>query len=121
MAKKVPAPEKWIQSIKERLSDYPEWIVESGIAAAVGLSIGFIARNFGRALLLFCICAVITIFILEQFNMIAVKAPGLRALLTNPDDTVATWLNGIITFAQERIFVTIALLIGFLFGWRLGK
>lgn len=121
MAKKTPTPEKWLQSIKERLSDYPEWVVEAGIAGAIGLAIGFVARNFGRALLLFILCAIITIFLLEQANMIAVKAPGLRALFYDPDHTVMTWVNGIAAFARDRIFVTIALILGFLFGWRLGQ
>lgn len=121
MARKTPLFDQWMQAIKSRLHDYPEWVVEAGVSGLVGLIIGFVARNFGRFLVLFIICAVITVFMLEQTNIIAVKAPGLRALLSDPDGTVVAWFNGIITFARDRIFVTIALIVGFLFGWRLGQ
>lgn len=121
MAQKTPIVDQWLQAIKNRLSDYPEWIVEAGVSGLVGLIIGFIARNFGRLFLLFIVCAIITVFILEQTHIIAVKAPGLRALLSDPDGTVVAWVNGIVTFARDHIFVTIALIIGFLFGWRLGQ
>ena len=121
MPKKQPIPDVWWQQIKERLQDYPDWIVESGVAGLIGLVVGFMCRNFGRALFFFCVSALIALFVLEQSNLIAFRAMGLKALFNNPDKVVLFWANSLAAFVREHIFVSISLLIGFLLGWRLGK
>jgi len=121
MVKKKAVATSWWSNIQDQLSQYPQWIVESGIALGAGLVVGFVCRNFGRALFYFCVSALITICLLEYANMISIQAPGLRALFKNPDGTVLTWLNAIVTYVQARIFATTAFIIGFLFGWKLGQ
>jgi len=107
--------------IQSRLQDYPDWLVELGMSLLFGLVIGFVCRNFGRMLLFFCMSALITVFVLEYTNFIAIQAPGLRALFKDPNETVATWVHAVFTYARDRIVATAGLIIGFLFGWRLGR
>lgn len=113
--------EMW-QQLKDWGSNYPAWVVELGAGLFVGLVLGFLARLLGKyAFITFC-SLVILLFGLHYWGVITFQTLPLTKLFGLDEFPTFSQMSEMLwTWLSTHFVAWIALILGFMVGWKFGK
>jgi uncharacterized membrane protein (Fun14 family) len=95
-------------------------LTQLGIALAIGITLGFLVKRFGRQTLFFIILCAGILFGLQYFNVITIQWTNLKNLVgLAPADTVEGFFRTYFEWAQHNILAVITGLIGFIIGYKI--
>ncbi|HVW98971.1 MAG TPA: FUN14 domain-containing protein [Candidatus Babeliaceae bacterium] len=121
LEKQISMHPQWFEAIRSKLQGYPEWAVEVGTYGVIGLLLGFVAKNFGKSLIMVILAASVMLWALSALNLITVDVSQLKGYLGL--SSVANLDEGIrlvIDWFKAHSRASMALVVGLFLGWVLG-
>lgn len=107
--------------ISTSLQSYPSWTVEAGVGILVGLIVGFLTRTLGRYFVIALVTLGVVGFVLHYMGVITIHTmPLMRAMGVNRIPPVGDLVGSVANWIQEHLVATVALIIGFIIGWKYG-
>jgi uncharacterized membrane protein (Fun14 family) len=106
------------ETIREHFSEYPTWVPEVGLAAFLGLVLGFLVRVVGRYLLVALLVLGVTGVVLHYTSVVTFHTETVEALLGF--SRVPT-LQETGQFMWDHLAATLTAVVAFMLGWRLGR
>lgn len=96
-------------------------VVEVAVSGFIGFVAGILARKIGRHFVFIVIGSIIIALVLQYFNFITIEWLEIkRALGVQAHQTAGDVINYYTTILKKRLPSTIAALLGFLIGYRIG-
>lgn len=114
------AGELWAR-LRGIFSGYPEWVGEMLVGFFAGLVVGFLSRILGRTVLIILGTALLVGVGLHYFGVVSFNTkPLLDFLGMTAWPTPTACLSGMIEWCKVHIVACVAIILGFIFGWKFG-
>ncbi len=114
------AGELW-ERIRSAFAGYPEWIGEGLVGVFAGLVLGFLSRILGRMVLIILVTAVVVGVGLHYFNVVSFNTePVLKFFGMAQWPSASEFITGMFTWCKVHIVACIAVILGFILGWKFG-
>ena len=96
-------------------------IIEIFAFLGVGFIVGYFLKKYFKYVLLSLVVIIVAAFILDYSSIIHIDWVRIREILgIAPTDTIDSIFNVAIDWVKANIFVTVAAIVGFLLGYKLG-
>lgn len=114
------AGELW-DKVRSIFAGYPEWVSEGLVGIFAGLVVGFLSRVLGRTVLIVLGTAFLVGVGLHYFGIVSFNTtPLLQFLGISQWPAPSVCLSSIFEWGKTHFVACIAIIIGFIFGWKLG-
>lgn len=102
-------------------SDYPSWLIDSGVYGLSGFALGFIVKRLGR-LFFWAIALIIVLLLLAHYNKgnVINIAPLQDFFNEHATTSLDGFIQHIVAIARAHSAATLSLCIGFILGWYVG-
>ena len=113
--------QSWWEVIKEKLSASPTAATDVLIFGGVGAVVGFLLRTMGRYIFFALTTLLFVAWLFDYLHIITIEWYTLKEMvgLTYAQSFSDVWQE-FLTWMKQHVVATIALIVGFLFGWKLG-
>lgn len=109
--------QSWFDNVWQKLGDWnisKGFLVELLVFLLCGFIIGFVLKNFGRHIILIIIGSIISIWLLEMFQIISINYSAIESIVgASPHATISELLSFLLTWVKEHIAQCVAAILGF--------
>ena len=120
--KRYIANNMWWKKMISYFEGYPRWLVEIGLSFVIAFVIGFVCKNFGRYLVFIILIICVAGFALNYFSLVTFHIMHIKQMLgITVYPTFDIGIQALISWVRANLPIVIGSLVGFLFGWKLGK
>ncbi len=103
-------------------SSLPTYVSDILIFGPLGMLFGFLAKIMGRYFVFAVLVAIIAGWVAVHYGVITFDEEKLKALLgLSPTITFSDVIAMLFMWMKEHVAACIAMIIGFIIGWKLGK
>ncbi|MCL5436283.1 MAG: FUN14 domain-containing protein [Candidatus Dependentiae bacterium] len=115
------ASELW-ERVRSAFAGYPAWVSEGLVGLFAGLIVGFLCRILGRTALIIVIAGAVLGFGLHYFGIVTFNTePVLKFFGMAQWPSLSQGITNLFEWCKEHLVATVALIFGFLLGWKLGS
>lgn len=112
----------WWKSATAQLKNYPQWVVEFGLAAVIAFIFGFIVKNFGRQIVYVFVVLLVAGYILNYFSLATFHILHMKQMFgLSHYSSVNEFVSVLFDFIRSNVPLSVGATIGFLFGWKFGS
>lgn len=113
--------ENWLDAIRTKLQEYPDWLFDVGIFGVMGFVFGFVMKTFGRIILFGCIGLVVGLSVLHYSNIVVVNVVQIKSIAGLASaNTIDDALRIYSEWAKLHAVGLLAGVVSFCIGWKVG-
>jgi uncharacterized membrane protein (Fun14 family) len=107
-----------IGHIREYFADYRTWLPELAMYGGIGFLVGFLLKNFGRAIIGTVVVVLATLIVLQYAGLMTTSVTGVLGL-----PGISSFQEGLdfaVNWVKLHIPGVIGLIVGTALGWKIG-
>lgn len=111
----------WLDTMRNKLADYPVWLTDIMVYGLGGVALGFIAKKMGKLFFWALVFILILLILAHYANSQIVNVVLLKQFLNiSSMSSLDSFFQHMIFLVQLHLTETVALLVGFCIGLYLG-
>jgi len=115
-------PASWFEALQQKFGAIPPVVGEIIIFAPLGILLGFLSKILGRYLVVGVVLAFVLLWAADQFHLVTLHMSEIKAFFgVHGIASIGDWWRALLSWAQAHIVGCLALVAGFITGWRLGN
>jgi uncharacterized membrane protein (Fun14 family) len=116
-----PQPVTWLDTIRNKIADYPVWLTDIMVYGLCGVALGFVAKKMGKLFFWALVFMLILIILAHYANSQIINVVLLKQFLNISSVTsLDSFFQHLILLVQLHLTETLSLLVGFCIGLYLG-
>jgi len=122
METKPSVPTSWFETVQMRFGSTPPVLSEIIIFVPLGILTGFLSRILGRYLIVGIVCALIVLWFGDRYNLLTLHMEEIKIFFgVESVQSIPELWESLVTWAENHLAGCLALIVGFMMGWQLGK